>query len=316
MPKRTNFQEQHIISEMYKQRGIRIMDRCSPKKASLEKSVSDSQLFQKKENPNHSWLTRSSNALEKESTDFSEYKDEAGTSHGKDTKHESSQWVIDLKDANPTNHIQEVKELVSKINETLHKLREDVKMSNFSQEVLQRKIDNIVSDIYKCFESKKDKRRLLMKSLNHYLAKKDKRRSLMKSLNHYLGLIQDMTKVVSNLKTGPNIIREALTTGKFPEALKKIIRIYINTKIMNIRFLDKRAKWEQWAQPSNDIAQIKTLLNLLNDKQKNLEKPFKTENFPAGLQENKEPHHLKVWRKKLQKKKYLWKQFVDILSHE
>lgn len=97
-----------------------------------------------------------------------------------------------------------MKELVSKINEALHKLREEVKMSNFSQEVLQRKIDNIVLDIYECFESKQDKRR-----------------SLMKSLNNYLGFIQNMTKVVSNLKTGPNIIREALTTGKFPEALKK-----------------------------------------------------------------------------------------------
>ena len=217
--------------------------------------------------------------------DFSEHKDEAETSYCKTIKDAILQWRIGLKDVSLPD---EVKEFASKINDALQKLRKEIKKSKLSQEVPQEKIQNIISYIYKGFKNQCGPKSI-----------EDEEITLMEVLNHSLGHILYMTEVVSNIRTGPNLIQQALTTSKVPKTLKKGLNKYIELQIKNIYFLGKKAKWEQWENPSNDIDDLKLLLNRLNDRQKHLENPSGTESLPNDPQENNEPHHLKLWLEKL-----------------
>lgn len=282
---------------------------------------------------------RFSSASKSQSTDLTKYKDEAETSHGNNTEHEMP-WRIGLENVSTSDQTPEVKELVSKINNAMQELRKELDESNLPKDTVQEYMENILDNIRLTISIPK--------------SKKNETRPLTKGLNHYLNRIQQMTKVVSNIRTGLRSIRESFTTGNVPQKLSDTINENLTNQIFNIHLLRGRVKWKEWKELSNDIEQTKILLKLLNDKTeepvasrsisdgedqgpreaglssdtlspstlerettKELGRTFATEDLPNSPQENNEPQHLIEWAKRLQKKKKksLWPKKLRRLYH-
>jgi hypothetical protein len=361
-------------SGIYKQGGIRVMKDCFSyfgKEPLPDKPASDSQHSQEtKKSQIPSWLQpkehqeqqsplkksasdsqldrratqRFSNASKSQSTDLTEYKDEAETSHGQNTEHDMH-WKIELEDVSTSGQPSEVKELVSKINNAMQELRKELNESNLPKDTVQEYMENILSNI-----------RLTI-PIPIFESKKNEARPLTKDLDHYLNRIQQMTKVVSNIRTGLRSIRESFTTGNVPQKLRDIINEDLTNHIFNIHLLRGRVKWKEWKQLSNEIEQTKILLKLLNEKTEEtvvsrssgdgecqgpqeadpsrdtlslptltretteeLGRTFATEDIPKSPQENNEPQHLIEWAKRLQKqgkkrKRNLWKKGLRRLDN-
>jgi hypothetical protein len=218
---------------------------CFRKKPSPEKPGSESLLSRKKVNPNRCWLIgQSSSAPEKKPTDFSEPKDETGTSHRKTPEHDIPQWRIELKDISLPDQTQEVKELVSKINNKLEKFQETLKTSDFSPNTMKFVIDEFNSDIE------------FMKINGN------------KNLQNKLLAIQDKIKMISNITEELKIIQKLLEPEKnsmlrisFNEFVDSSIQIpYENSRKA------KNAIQNKWELLSRYIEQIKRSLNTLNER--------------------------------------------------
>lgn len=264
------------------------MDRCSPKKAPPEKSVSDSQRSREKKMRIPSWLTgQSPSALEKKPTDISESKDEAGTSHHKDTEHDIPQWRLKPKRQHDFYQPQEVKELISKINNELKGFREDLKICKLPFEmqtivtIATKEIDPQIAKIYNIQESIYLSRKIMkeastgQKNTTNELSELDKNRENMQKdlevwLQYTYHKIQNMRNELSKLhKALENIekLQKVLETGSLPKDQRELINKHFTDEIQEFNISSVDTTWTtHWASLVETIEDLGNLINAHNNK--------------------------------------------------